>query len=252
MTLIVAVFGGSNANDEVLKRAAELGTLLAQQGCIVLTGAGIDESEKSVKGAAISQLGENRWIGVDRTQTPNALPNRNGFVLSPAIDHKRNYVEACISQAAICLPGQAGTRSEAAFALALQRPVVFWGDEWKQDSADSVIGSKGNVNVKLLVDAALVTAASCKPLKVEVDKAIEEAWSHKWLTERLASLPACRWFASDKQGKEVVSWLLEQLRNMHEPPRSFIPTLPHADLDEKLTKWLKSGGHDALPTPRIS
>ena len=54
-------------------------------------------------------------------------------VMSLGFGDKRNYVEACMCDAAVAFEGGDGTKSEVAFCLALGRPVVLVGDAWTDD-----------------------------------------------------------------------------------------------------------------------
>src|SRR5262245_21030274 len=128
---IIGVFGGKDA--VAVARAKEIGELLAGSGQIVLTG-GERAGERSVKESAIAGAGQSPWIGVLRHGPVDARPSKSGFLIYSGLGHKRNYLEACLCDAAICLYGQRGTISELLFSLALNRPVAVVGDglnsEW--------------------------------------------------------------------------------------------------------------------------
>ena len=72
------------------------------------------------------------WVGVVRTPLPGATDaTESSIILRPGYEHKRNYVEAHLCDAAIALPGRVGTPSEVAFCLVLRRPLVLVGPIWE-------------------------------------------------------------------------------------------------------------------------
>lgn len=199
MKPIVAVFGGSSYDAWAVERSREVGACLAARQVIVLTGAGAGDGDDSVKGAAIAGVGTSAWIGVDRSKSPKAVRCGSGFVLSPAINHKRNYVEACICQAAICLPGGHGTRSEATCALALQRPVAFWGDEWEA-LADELRENPSAATADLARSTVSVFRDSPSGGE-EIDKGC----SNIALQSSLETLPPHRFFRTEESAESVAA-----------------------------------------------
>jgi|GEM_PF-6720293 len=160
-TPVIAVFGGTGAKAEDLESADWLGYQIAEQRCVLLTGANyydttaiadhVDKEEEptrarsTVKDAAI--FGSNRrfklrepgapaaahWVGVERTKWRQGLDqDRYGrwMVLRPGYGHIRNYFEASMCDVAIALVGGNGTASEIAFCLALNRPVIIVDPKW--------------------------------------------------------------------------------------------------------------------------
>lgn len=114
----VAVIG-SGAEWEAA--AEEIGRLLAEAGCAVVTG-GLDEvmaaahrGAKSAGGATIAILpGESR----------SAANPWADHVVVTGIGHARNLAVAASGDAVIAVGGSYGTLAEMAFALRLGRPVV--------------------------------------------------------------------------------------------------------------------------------
>jgi len=78
------------------------------------------------------------WIGVLNRSNP-APPKEGeagGVVLTPGFQDRRNFVEACLCDAAIAIGNSEGTSSEALFSLYLGRPLVLAGvDELNSTSA---------------------------------------------------------------------------------------------------------------------
>ncbi len=72
------------------------------------------------------------WLGVAResdVEAPREHPY-GGFVVTPGWGHRRNFVEACLCDAAIAFGATSpGTASEALFCLFLGRPLVVVGSQ---------------------------------------------------------------------------------------------------------------------------
>jgi uncharacterized protein (TIGR00725 family) len=134
MLLIVAVFG---SHDPSWTRdvAGKIGAALAKEGAVVLTGASAGAAKDSdVKSAAMrAALGiqGGKAIAVPRDDgNGNWEFERFGEArceIRSHIGHKRNYLGACLCDAAIAIEGGRGTASEAAFCLALGKPIMFVG-----------------------------------------------------------------------------------------------------------------------------
>jgi uncharacterized protein (TIGR00725 family) len=118
MTIQVAVIG-SGAEWEAA--AEEVGRLLAERGCTVVTG-GLDEvmaaahrGAKAAGGTTVAILpGESRAA---------ANPWADHVVVT-GIGHARNLAVAASGDAVIAVGGSYGTTAEMALALRLGRPVV--------------------------------------------------------------------------------------------------------------------------------
>jgi hypothetical protein len=131
---IIAVFGGDDAS--TLRPAEYVGHEIGRQGCILLTG-GTDSAGAAVKEKAIAGVKTApgaRWIGVGRSkEIKPADCSAERIILWPGYEHKRNYVEAHLCDAAVAFPGGDGTASEVAFCLALGRPVIRVGESWQTE-----------------------------------------------------------------------------------------------------------------------
>jgi uncharacterized protein (TIGR00725 family) len=118
MALQVAVIGSGSAWEAA---AEEVGRLLAERGCAVVTG-GLDEvmaaahrGAKAAGGTTIAILpGEDR-----RAANPWA-----DYVVVTGIGHARNLAVAASGDAVIAVGGSYGTIAEMALALRLGRRVV--------------------------------------------------------------------------------------------------------------------------------
>ena len=127
MGVQVAVIGSGREHEQ---RAEEVGRLLAERGCTVVTGglgevmAAAAHGAKSAGGTTIGILpGENRgnaneWID---------------HVVVTGIGHARNLAVAASGDAVIAVGGSWGTLAEIAFAMRLGRRVVVLEPGWKLD-----------------------------------------------------------------------------------------------------------------------
>ena len=125
MAIQVAVIGSGRDHEQA---AEEVGRLLAERGCTVVTGgrdevmAGAARGAKSAGGTTIAVLpGESRadaneWID---------------HVVLTGIGHARNLAVAASGDAVIAVGGSWGTLAEIGFAKRLGRPVVILEPGWE-------------------------------------------------------------------------------------------------------------------------
>jgi uncharacterized protein (TIGR00725 family) len=121
----VSVIGSGAEHEE---RAEEVGRLLAERGCVVVTGglgevmAGAARGAKAAGGTTIGILpGES-------------LAERNEWVdlaVATGIGHARNLAVVASGAAVIAVGGSWGTLAEIAFARRLGRPVVILEPGWQ-------------------------------------------------------------------------------------------------------------------------
>ena len=160
---VIAVFGSSkNVPPEVLSLAKCAGYEAATQCFIVLTGGTMkakdprkqQEHEKKVKNAALKGVKEapverppsGYWIGVlQEGSRPSPMSDGNcadfkydpsedkGGIIYSDMGDQRNFLEACLCDAAIVLEGAAGTISEAVSTLCLGKPVLLC---WRTPTQD--------------------------------------------------------------------------------------------------------------------
>jgi predicted Rossmann-fold nucleotide-binding protein len=130
---IIAVFGSKDRSS--VSFAEEIGRAIAQRKQILLTGGGGgSKSRSSVKENAIIGVGKSPWIGVVQgAKEPKCISITGQYVvIHTNLGDRRNYVEACLSDASVGLEGKAGTVSEIAFSLWMKRPVALVGRRWEQ------------------------------------------------------------------------------------------------------------------------
>ena len=117
---------GSGTENEV--RAEEVGRLLAEHGCVVVTGgrgevmAAAARGAKSAGGTTIAVLpGESRAGGNEWSD----------HVIATGVGHARNLAVVASADAVIAVGGRWGTLAEIGFARVLGRPVVLLEPGWK-------------------------------------------------------------------------------------------------------------------------
>jgi uncharacterized protein (TIGR00725 family) len=119
----VSVVGGYEADEPTLVLAEEVGRLLAQRGCVVVTG-----GRRGVAEAAV--LAGGTTVGI----LPGARRDEaNPYVtvaVPTGLGETRNSLVVMGADAVIALPGAYGTLSEIAHALLAGTRVVTLGDGW--------------------------------------------------------------------------------------------------------------------------
>jgi uncharacterized protein (TIGR00725 family) len=121
----VAVIG-SGAEGE--RRAAEVGRLLAERGCTVVTGGRGEVMAAAARGA--KEAG-GATIGILPGET---LADANEWIdhaVATGIGHARNLAVVASGDAVIAVGGSWGTLAEIAFARRLGRPVVILEPGWQ-------------------------------------------------------------------------------------------------------------------------
>jgi uncharacterized protein (TIGR00725 family) len=121
---LIAVCGASQANDDELRDATEVGRLLAERGAVVLSG-GLGGVMAAVA-AAVRQAG-GTCIGIlPGSDAADANPDLT-VALPTGMGEARNALIARMCDAMIAIGGGYGTLSEIAFALRIGKPVVSLG-----------------------------------------------------------------------------------------------------------------------------
>ena len=110
---------GSGAEHEGL--AEEVGRLLAERGCTVVTG-GLGEVMAAAARGAKSVGGTT--IGILPGESPLAANEWIDHAVVTGVGHARNLAVVASGQAVIAVGGRWGTLAEIGFAKVLRRPVV--------------------------------------------------------------------------------------------------------------------------------
>ena len=115
----VAVVGSGSEHEG---RAEEVGRLLAEHGCTVVTGGGGEVMAAAARGA---KSAGGTTIGIlpgERRREGNEWLDHE---VVTGIGHARNVAVAASGDAVIAVGGSWGTLAEVAFAMRLGRPVVI-------------------------------------------------------------------------------------------------------------------------------
>jgi hypothetical protein len=119
--MIISVIGDSSCSSEIYDIARHVGSLIAQNGWILVTGGLGGVMEAASRGAKESG---GTTVGI----LPGfSKDEANMFVNIPVItglSHARNIIVARTADAVIAVSGGYGTLSEIAIALKLGKPVV--------------------------------------------------------------------------------------------------------------------------------
>ena len=111
---------GSGAEHEA--RAEEVGRLLAERGCTVVTGGLGEVMAAAARGA---KRAGGTTIGILPGESRDAANEWVDHVVVTGIGHARNFAVVASGDAVIAVGGSWGTISEIAFARRLERPVVI-------------------------------------------------------------------------------------------------------------------------------
>ncbi len=103
-------------------QAEQVGRLLAERGCTVVTGGGAEVMAAAARGA--KQAGA-RTIGILPGESPGDANEWIDFAVATGTGHARNLAVAASGDAVIVVGGSWGTLSEIAFARRLGRPTVL-------------------------------------------------------------------------------------------------------------------------------
>jgi uncharacterized protein (TIGR00725 family) len=116
---------GSGAEHE--GRAEEVGRLLAERGCTVVTGGLGEVMAAAARGA---KAGGGTTVGIVPGEDRRGANDWIDHVVVTGIGHARNLAVVASGEAVIAVGGSWGTLAEIAFARALGRPVVVLEPGW--------------------------------------------------------------------------------------------------------------------------
>jgi uncharacterized protein (TIGR00725 family) len=122
---------GSGA--EHAARAEEVGRLLAERGCTVVTGGHGEVMAAASRGA--KEAG-GTTIGILPGETHDDANQWVDHVVVTGIGHARNLAVAASGQAVIAVGGSWGTLAEIGFAKRLGRPVVVLEPGWELEGVE--------------------------------------------------------------------------------------------------------------------
>ena len=118
MAIQVSVIGSGSAHEPA---AEEVGRLLAERGCTVVTGGGGEVMAAACRGA---KAAGGTTIGILPGERRNDANPWVDHAVMTGIGHARNLAVAASGDVVIAVGGSWGTTAEIAFARRLGRPVV--------------------------------------------------------------------------------------------------------------------------------
>jgi uncharacterized protein (TIGR00725 family) len=124
---------GSGAEHE--GRAEEVGRLLADRGCTVVTGGRGEVMAAASRGA---KAAGGTTIGILPGEDPAEANQWVDHVVVTGLGHMRNFAVVASGNAVIAVGGRWGTLAEIAFAKLLGRPVVILDPGWELEGVDRV------------------------------------------------------------------------------------------------------------------
>jgi uncharacterized protein (TIGR00725 family) len=139
----VAVVGSGREHE---RRAEEVGRLLAQRGCTVVTG-GLGEVMAAAARGAKSAGGTT--IGILPGEHRSDANEWVDHVVVTGIGHARNLVVAASGDAVIAVGGSWGTLAEIGFASRLGRPVVVLAPGWQLEGVPTARTAEEAVELAL-------------------------------------------------------------------------------------------------------
>ena len=141
----VAIIGSGREHEA---RAEEVGRLLAERGCTVVTGGRGEVMEAAARGA---KSAGGTTIGVLPGESRADANAWTDHVVVTGIGHARNLAVVASGDAVIAVGGKWGTLAEIGFARVLGRPVVILEPGWElegvprasspQEAVDLALGS---------------------------------------------------------------------------------------------------------------
>ena len=138
----IAVVGGHKCSKKIYRIAEELGSLIAQQGWVLVCGGGSGVMEAACKGAK-KQGGLTVGIlpGSDEEEANKYLDVN----IPTGLGYARNVLVIRAAKAVIAISGEYGTLSEIAFAFNEGKPIVGI-DTWKIKGVKKVKTAKEAIN----------------------------------------------------------------------------------------------------------
>jgi uncharacterized protein (TIGR00725 family) len=122
---------GSGAEHEA--RAEEVGRLLAERGCTVVTGGGGEVMACAARGA---KAAGGTTIAIVPTETFDDANEWSDHVVVTGIGHARNLAVVASGHGVIAVGGSWGTLAEIGFARRLARPVIVLEPGWEVEGVE--------------------------------------------------------------------------------------------------------------------
>jgi uncharacterized protein (TIGR00725 family) len=127
-------------------RAEEVGRLLAERGCIVVTGGRGEVMAAAARGA---KAAGGTTIGILPGESRAEANEWIDHAVATGLGHMRNFAVAASGDAVIAIGGKWGTLSEIAFAKLLGRPVVILEPGWELEGVERAATPEDAVDLVL-------------------------------------------------------------------------------------------------------
>jgi uncharacterized protein (TIGR00725 family) len=125
MAVQISVIGSGAEAEE---RAEEVGRLLGERGCVVVTGGRGEVMAAAARGA---KAAGGTTLGILPGETRAGANEWSDYVVVTGIGHARNLAVVASGDAVIAVGGRWGTLAEIGFASALGRYVVILEPGWE-------------------------------------------------------------------------------------------------------------------------
>jgi uncharacterized protein (TIGR00725 family) len=139
----VAVIGSGREHE---RRAEEVGRLLAERGCTVVTGGLGEVMEAAARGA---KSAGGTTIGILPGESRAYANEWIDHVVVTGVGHARNLAVVASGDAVIAVGGRWGTLAEIGFAHVLGRPVVVLEPGWELEGVPSAGSPQAAVELAL-------------------------------------------------------------------------------------------------------
>ena len=139
----VAVIGSGREHEA---RAEEVGRLLAERGCTVVTGGLGEVMEAAARGA---KSAGGTTIGILPGQTRADANEWIDHAVVTGVGHARNLAVVASGDAVIAVGGRWGTLAEIGFAHVLGRPVVVLEPGWELEGVSRASSPQEAVELAL-------------------------------------------------------------------------------------------------------
>jgi uncharacterized protein (TIGR00725 family) len=133
---IVSIIGGANCSQEEYGIAQEIGSILAEQGIVIVCGGRGGVMEAVCRGA---QESGGLTIGILPSHDPNSGNRYLNIALPTGLGQNRNFLVAQAGEVVIAVGGGYGTLSEIAIALKSGRKVVGVGSWTAVDKSQKAV-----------------------------------------------------------------------------------------------------------------
>jgi len=138
----IAVVGGHKCSKKIYRIAEELGSLIAQQGWVLVCGGGPGVMEAACKGAK-KQGGLT--VGILPSSDEGEANKYLDVKIPTGLGYARNVLVVRAAEAVIAISGEYGTLSEIAFAFNEEKPIVGI-NTWEIEGVKKVKTAKEAVN----------------------------------------------------------------------------------------------------------